>query len=98
MTDFFVFSAFCLKLTIASLWCFGVFKLFDDIFLPVRARVEEKIGKWSKPIMTCPPCMGSLHGLLWGMYFFEWSWVIFPFCVCLCGLNYIVNSMIPDYE
>ena len=60
--------------------------------------------KWSKPLITCPPCMASFHSILFYWYI---GWEIFPESYCysggvilinyilyvfaLCGLNTILN-------
>jgi hypothetical protein len=90
---------FTIYLIASSVYCFGVFKIFDDLLLPVRARIELLLGpKWSKPVVTCPPCMGSLHGLYLGLIFFGIQWQVLFFCVALCGLNYIIQQLLPEYE
>jgi hypothetical protein len=87
------------KLIIGSFWCFGIFKIFDDLLLSVRAKLEEKIGiKWSKPLVSCPPCMGSVHGLLMGAFFYAGSPLVILYAICLCGLNYLIQTFLPEYE
>lgn len=99
MSDFFHQYTFIACLLVGSVYCFGIFKIFDDILISVRAWIEKIIGsKWSKPLVLCPPCMGSFHGLYLGFIFFGLSWTIPLYCICLCGLNYIVNSLLPDYD
>lgn len=99
MSSFFEYYSFIAYLIIGSVYCFGVFKVFDDLLISVRERIEYILGaKWSRPIVSCPPCMGSFHGMYLGFMFFGLSWSILLYCVCLCGLNYIVNSLLPDYD
>lgn len=98
MSNFFEYYTFIAYLIIGSIYCFGVFKIFDDILIGVRAYLELNIGKWAKPLVTCPPCMGSFHGLYLGFIFLGFTWSILLYCICLCGLNYVVNSLMPDYE
>lgn len=99
MSDFFEMFTFIAYLFIGSVYTFGVFKLFDDILLPVRSWVEEKIGvKWAKPLLLCPPCMASFHGFYIGLYLFGLSWWIPVYCLCLCGLNHIVNNLLFEYD
>jgi len=88
------------RLLIGTVWCFGVYKLFDDLLLPIRSQIEQKIGfKWSKPLVLCPPCMGSLHGLILGLLFFGAApLTIILYCISLCGLNYIIQTLLPEYE
>lgn len=99
MNDFFDYYTFIAYLIIGTAYCFGVYKIFDDILISVRAKIEQVISpKWCKPLLTCPPCMGSFHGAYIGFIFFGIDWMILLYCVCLCGLNYIVNSLLPQYE
>jgi len=58
---------------------------------------------WCLPLFLCPPCMGSFHGVL--VFFLIGPAVtgsilqlitLVPYCICLCGLNYIVNQIIPE--
>jgi hypothetical protein len=65
----------------------------------------ELIGNWfTKPLFDCPPCMASVHGLIISSvyYSFQYEWMIFKiigYIVCLCGLNFIIKSIIyPEYE
>lgn len=99
MSNFFQYYTFLAYLIIGSAYCFGVFKIFDDMLLRERAKMEATIGsKWSKPLVSCPPCMGSFHGFYLGLVFFDLAWSTPLYCVCLCGLNYIINSLLPEYE
>src|SRR5688572_8404237 len=98
MSNFFEYYTFIAYLLIGSVYCFGIFKIFDDLLIGPRAFLELKMGKWAKPLVSCPPCMGSAHGFYLGLIFFGLSWNIPLYCVCLCGLNYIVNSLLPEYE
>lgn len=97
MSDYPIYFLACLL--IGACWCYGIFKIFDDLLIPVRAWIELKLGpKWSKPLITCPPCMGSLHGLVLGSIFYPGSWFIILYCVALCGLNYLIQQFLPEYE
>lgn len=99
MSNFFEYYTFVAYLVIGAFYCFGIYKIFDDILLIVRAWIESTIGsKWCKPLFLCPPCMGSFHGLYLGFIFFGLTWNIPLYCVCLCGLNYIINSLLPEYD
>lgn len=99
MNNYFDYYAFIACLIIGAVYCFGVYKIFDDILISVRAKIEIVISaKWCKPLFTCPPCMGSFHGLYIGLVLFGVDWLILPYCICLCGFNYIVNSLLPQYE
>lgn len=72
-----------------------------DIFPGNKSMQERWIGTWySKPLFDCPPCMASIHGLLISAIYYEWH--IYPmgaYMICLCGLNFIVKSILfPEYE
>lgn len=45
-----------------------------------------------KPIFLCPPCQSSLWGAIFFISAQGLSWVILPYCVCLCGLNFIIKE------
>lgn len=110
MTDFFEYGSFFAVLIAASLWCWGVFTLFHEGYLLERVgnilRKEDDnspprmLGTWfTKPLFDCPPCMGSIHGFIFGVYAFGFSWTVPAFMICLCGLNFIVKSLLyPEYE
>lgn len=86
-------------LIVGSMCCFGVYKIFDDLLINVRAWFELKIGvKACKPLFSCPPCMGSVHGLYLGIIFLGLDHMVLLYCIALCGLNYIVNELLPKYE
>lgn len=86
-------------LIVGSLWCFGFWKLWDDLLLPLRTKIELAIGmKWTKPLFNCPPCMGSVHGLFLGYMFFGVNTVVILYCFALCGLNYLILQWMPDYD
>lgn len=87
------------NLIIGCLWCFGFWKLWDDLLLPLRTKIELAITmRWTKPLFNCPPCMASVHGFGLGLYFFGLDPIIILYCFALCGLNYIVLQCLPEYE
>jgi hypothetical protein len=55
-----------------------------------------------KPLFQCPPCMSSIHGTYAFFSLFDHHhinildtvslWV--AFCVCLCGLNYLITKIV----
>lgn len=72
-----------------------------DVYPGKKSMQERWIGTWySKPLFDCPPCMGSVHGFMISAVYYEWH--IYPmmaYMVCLCGLNFIVKSILfPEYE
>lgn len=109
MSDFFEYMNFFAILIGASFWCFGFHIILKNFLLHALGVDIDKIGVWKgfkkwqqnimKPLFACPYCMASVHGtaiffmMLFGI-FGLWYWP--AFCVCLCGLNYIVNSLLPE--
>lgn len=85
-----------------SAWCWGIHCLFSEGFVLEKISIimEQVLGTWTcKPLFLCPPCMASIHGFTWGLFFYGWSWQLIPFIVSLCGLNFILKSFIyPEYE
>jgi hypothetical protein len=85
-------------LAAASLWCFGVYAIFnnDHILGPVADWLERVTSvSFCRPIFGCPPCMASFHGLIIGFIAFGWgSHTLLPFVICLCGLNFIIKTLI----
>lgn len=54
--------------------------------------VRETVGEfWSKPIVSCAPCMASVHGTWFFFAFLTqplWMWPVYV--LALSGLNYLV--------
>jgi len=110
MSQFFEYMNFFAVLIGASLWCWGIFTLFREGYLLARVgnilRIDDddsppnKLGSWlSKPLYDCPPCMASVHGFIFGWFSFGLTLQLPAFMICLCGLNYIIKSIIfPEYE
>lgn len=97
MTDFILYTL------IASAWIWGINCLFaeDHIFEKAGDWIDENMPEWFyKPMIGCPACMSSIHGLLW---FFIGLPLCFhdalpirqliPFLICLCGFNYIIIKL-----
>lgn len=86
---------FLLLLLIGSTWIWGVFAAFDEgnIFWGIRKTAEKTIGTTlCKPVFGCPYCQASLHGTAIAFYHYGLSWVIIPYVICLCGLNFIIKT------
>jgi hypothetical protein len=86
-------------LLLASLWCFGVHAAFQNDMLlgKLGTWIELRIGyKWCKPLFGCPPCMASVHGAFISGYFGLTPTVALVFIICLCGLNYVINQLLPE--
>jgi hypothetical protein len=110
MSQFFEYFSFFAILMVSALWCWGVFTLFHDgYFLDwfgnYFRREDDNSppnykGTWfTKPLFDCPPCMASFHGGIIGLWYFGLDWSVLPFVICLCGLNFIVKSILfPEYE
>jgi hypothetical protein len=85
-------------LAFACLWCFGFRVLFthDHLLYSVYEWAEKTFGDfWIKPFIGCVICFASFHGTIWFFLFMypEFDWYYWPlFCVCLCGLNTIVDN------
>jgi hypothetical protein len=90
---------FITYLIVGCLWCFGFWKLWDDLLLPLRVKIEEYLPmKATKPLFNCVACMASVHGFFLGLYFFGFAPVIILYCFALCGLNYLVLQWVPEYD
>lgn len=93
MTDFIIY------LVVASLWIWGVYAVFDSKHLlgKIAAWIEVNTSTtFCRPLFLCPTCMSSVHGILWGVLCYDFTYTVFPFIICLCGLNYIINSLLPE--
>lgn len=85
------------QLFFASLWCFGIYAVFnnDHLLGPVADWLENVTSvTFCRPLFGCPPCMASVHGSYLGLILFGFSWTILPFIICLCGLNFIIKTLI----
>lgn len=89
---------FLILLILTFLWCYGVRTLFSEGFL------LERVGDWaweksefiSKPLFQCPPCQSSIHGTIAYFIFFDGFLLWIPFCICLCGLNYLALKLLTE--
>jgi hypothetical protein len=102
---------FAILLLIATVWIWGVNCVFSEGFILERAGDwwADRVPKWIyKPTIGCTACMSSVHGTLW---YWTWGIVFLPplnitltlivwvmFCVCLCGINYILLESIYKNE
>lgn len=89
------------------LWIAGVWTLFKPgmIFgnlgdwIEWAAKIvlgDDRGESFVKPLFRCPACMASVHGTtIWFLSNGSWQWW-FPFCVCLCGANYLLFSNLSD--
>lgn len=97
MSEFFEYFSFFGLLVTASLWCFGVYAIFNNEHLlgPVADWLEKVTSEtFCRPLFGCPPCMGSFHGGIMGLFAFGFNWTVLAFIICLCGLNFIIKTLI----
>lgn len=87
---------------LCSAWIWGIHCMFSEGFIFYKAGVflEKTIGTTAcKPIFLCPPCMSSVHGVVWSIAFCIPVKMIIPFIIALCGVNFIIKKFVyPDYE
>jgi hypothetical protein len=79
----------------------GVDEDSKEIFWFVKVWVVKKVGLWySKPIITCPVCMSSIHSAYFYLPFlfltgFTWigllTWI--PYMICLAGFQYLIAKL-----
>jgi hypothetical protein len=97
-------TTFLTSLLPASLFIFAVHILFQEghLFEQAGKKITQFLGeKWSKPVINCPICQSSVWGTLWfflGLnvaFDIEYHFKLwFPYVMCLCGLNFIINKLI----
>lgn len=95
-------NEFIASLIIVSLITWGIYCSFSDgyIFGNVGGYLIKNLGLWlCKPLFACPPCMASVYGGMFAVIYYDFKWQVIVFIVCLCGLNFIIKSIIfPEYE
>lgn len=97
MTDF------ILLLLFGAFWTWGVSCLFQEGYI-LEKPGNYLWGNWPKwickPLFACPPCMSSVHGSVIAICYFDWHlYYILPYMICLCGINFIIKSILyPEYE
>lgn len=102
---------FMLLLIITATWIWGVKCVFSTghIFEKAGEWVDDRLPEWIyKPTIGCQACMSSIHGSLWywtfGIVFIPVTGIILTlivwvlFCVCLCGVNFILLESIYKEE
>lgn len=94
---------FILFLLISVAWIWGICALFSEGFILeyVGNKLKSKLPDWiTDPIFGCSVCMSSVHGTL--IFFLsimaqEFTILLWPiFCICLCGINFIINKLSND--
>lgn len=93
---------FILNLVVSSLWIWGFHCVFKPRFIGFNILFElfgivwyrAYRGYFMKPIASCPACMASIHGLFIGSILHITYWYIPLFCICLCGLNFIIIEIL----
>jgi hypothetical protein len=93
---------FIFHLVLACFWIFGVRTLFshDHLLYPAYEWAEKNLPEGIiKPTIGCVMCMSSVHGFTWfwvssvlDLHDYRW-FMVFPFMICLCGLNAIVDAI-----
>lgn len=98
---------FILLIVIATVWIWGVKCVFSEGYLLEKAGDwwYESVPEWAyNPTIGCTACMSSVHGTLWywtfGLVLLRETpigltliiWVLF--CICLCGVNFILIESI----
>jgi hypothetical protein len=96
-------SDFLLLLVFGVCWTWGIHCLFGEGYLlePAGRWIQRQIPKWLfKPLLACPPCMASIHGFFISAIYYDWRIIhMGAFMICLCGLNFILKSILyPEYE
>lgn len=89
-----------------TLWIVGVKNAFDhgqafgalgDWMAGSKARHQKAHlpEVVTKPLIVCPPCMASFHGVLFWLIFQPVPWYFLPlYVVCLSGLMKITSILI----
>jgi hypothetical protein len=96
-------SDFILLLLFGVCWTWGFRTPFQEGFFmeSVGDWIRKQSPQWAtKPLFDCPPCMGSVHGFFIAAVYYDWRIIhMGAFMICLCGINYILKSIIyPEYE
>lgn len=96
-------SDFILLLLFGVCWTWGVYCLFGEGYIlgNVGDWLRKQLPQWVlKPTIDCPPCLGSVHGFFISAVYYDWRIIhMGVFMICLCGINYILKSIIyPEYE
>ena len=88
------------NLLITSAWVWGVYALFNHLFLnDVGTFMKRIIGeKLCKPLFCCVCCMSSVHGIPFGIYFFGLDWKVLIFIICLTGIQHVVSTFLAFFE
>lgn len=83
-----------------GIWAIHILFQKDHLLEKQGEWLENKLGKWSKPIAMCPICQSSLWGLIGFFtirYFFNVDLPIkqlIPFIFNLAGLNTIISKLV----
>lgn len=88
-------------LFIASAWCFGIYAIFDSKHLLGRLGgwLQSRLGATvCRPLFLCPTCQASVHGIPAAIYLYGFSLQSVWFVIALAGLNYIIITILPEYE
>lgn len=82
---------------INSLFIWGINCLFEDGFLlaGVGKVLRKTFGSIiCRPLFDCPPCQSSVWGVTFYVIAYDLTWIVIPYCICLCGLNFIIKEIL----
>jgi hypothetical protein len=87
---------FLLLLLFGVFWTWGIHAIFAEGY------ILEKPGNWirkhfpswiEKPLIGCPPCQASFHGVFIYVTFNDWFlYPMLAYVICLCGVNFIIKE------
>jgi len=84
-------------LILNALFIWGWHVLFNEgmILGKLGEWMTEKLPEWlHKPLFSCPACQSSIYGTIGFFMFVREELYIWPiYCVCLCGLNYLLAKL-----
>lgn len=97
---------FLLAVLVTSLWCIGLHTVAVKLIIEevMGTDIEmfwdgsPELPRWKKliykPLWACPACMASLWGTLIFWIVFPYMGILLwiPFCICLCGLNFVIGQ------
>lgn len=83
---------FIYLLFLTSLWIWGIHALFQ--LTGLESKFKWMSDMFRKPLFDCPPCGASFYGTLafWLVFSIPTIPLWIAFCLCLCGLNYIIKE------
>ena len=93
--------SFFTHILLTVFWIYGVNCVFAEgfIFERVGDWIADRVPQWvTKPLFDCPACMSSVHGTI-SFFIFNGDFMLWPvFCVCVCGVSYIILKFLKKNE